>query len=188
MDQFEKLPEEIQIAIQKARHRMIETMGNNMDLYGITQSIGHLYGMMYFSYAPVTLDEMGEKMGMSKTSMSTGMRTLIDLKMVNKVWNKGSRKDLYTTEPDWYQNLSDYFSLRWRKSMESNVSQIHKAVSELTHIMEQYKDDQDAVAIIEADLKKMKHALSYYKWLDTFIRSFETDEIFKYFPKDDETN
>ena len=46
----------------------------------------------YFRRKPMTLDDMGREMEMSKTSMSTGVRTLLDLKMVNKVWSKGSRK------------------------------------------------------------------------------------------------
>ncbi len=34
--------------IQKARKRVIESIGKNMDLYGVTLSSGHLYGMMFF--------------------------------------------------------------------------------------------------------------------------------------------
>lgn len=57
-------------------------------------------------------------MGMSKTSMSTGVRTLLDLKMIDKVWGKGTRKDLFEVVPDWHQNFSDYFSIKWRKAVE----------------------------------------------------------------------
>ncbi|QOS99165.1 GbsR/MarR family transcriptional regulator [Brevibacterium sp. JNUCC-42] len=186
MDEFEGLPEELQVAIQKTRHRMIETVGKNMDLFGVTQSVGHLYGMMYFSQGPVTLDEMGQKMGMSKTSMSTGMRTLMDLKMVNKVWSKGSRKDLYETEPDWHQNLGDYFSIRWRKSLESNVHHLHKSLRELQILLDKYGDDPHANNLIKGDMLKMQHALSYYKWLEKLIRSFETGDIFAFLPKEEE--
>ncbi len=48
-------------------------------------------------------------MEMSKTSMSTGIRTLVDLNMVNKVWEKGSRKDQYEVERDWHQTFADFF-------------------------------------------------------------------------------
>lgn len=63
----------------------------------------------------MTLDEMGVEMSMSKTSMSTGVRTLLDLKMVNKVWEKGSRKDLYVVEYDWYQTFTDFLPLNGEK-------------------------------------------------------------------------
>lgn len=89
---LDHLQEEQQATVLKIRKRVIEAIGRNMDLYGVTLSTGHLYGLLFFADKPMTLDDMGREMEMSKTSMSTGVRTLLDLKMVNKVWSKGSRK------------------------------------------------------------------------------------------------
>lgn len=182
--ELDGLSDHLKQAILKSRHRIIESVGKNMDLYGVTHSVGHLYGLMYFSDGPVTLDDMREEMGMSKTSMSTGMRTLMDLKMVNKVWGKGCRKDLYETEFDWHQNFVDYFSIKWRKSMESNTHQLCKSLSELEVLLEQYQNDEKARDILLRDIDKIKHALSYYRWLDQLIRSMETGEIFTFIPKE----
>lgn len=74
--------------LEKAQERVIETLARNMDLYGITMSTGLLYGTLLFQDKSMTLDEMGEALGMSKTSMSTGVRTLMDLNMVEKIWKK----------------------------------------------------------------------------------------------------
>jgi len=142
MTPFEGLTEDQIKTIEKARLRVVDSIGNNMDLYGVTTSIGHLYGMMYFHERPVTLDEMGAEMGMSKTSISTGMRTLADLKMISKIWGKGSRKDLYGVEEDWHQNFVDYFSIKWRKSLEINVSALNKSLAELRRLREAYPDDE----------------------------------------------
>lgn len=105
---LDQLTEVQQETLQKIRKRVIEAIGKNMDLYGVTLSTGHLYGLLFFADHPMTLDDMGREMEMSKTSMSTSMRTLLDLKMVNKVWNKGSRKDLYEVEMDWHQTFADF--------------------------------------------------------------------------------
>lgn len=78
---------------------MIETLARNMDLYGITMSTGLLYGTLLFQDKSMTLDEMGEALGMSKTSMSTGVRTLMDLNMVEKIWKKERAKT--TTKSIW---------------------------------------------------------------------------------------
>lgn len=78
--------------LDKARERIIETIAQNIDLYGITPSAGRLYGMMYFHNDPLTLDDMKDELGMSKTSMSTSVRSLSDLKMVERVWKKESGK------------------------------------------------------------------------------------------------
>lgn len=124
------LDDERQAAVQKIRKRVIENIGRNMDLYGIPHSTGHLYGLLYFADKPMNLDEMGQEMKMSKTSMSTGVRTLLDYKMVNKVWEKGSRKDLYEVEYDWYQTFFDFSILngvnRWRATFWSFAKRLTK--------------------------------------------------------------
>jgi DNA-binding transcriptional regulator GbsR (MarR family) len=184
LEQWQGLSEDQVQSIQIARKRVIESIGKNMDLYGVTLSIGHLYGTMFFQQDPMTLDEMGEAMGMSKTSMSTGVRTLIDLKMVNKVWGKGSRKDLYEVEQDWYQTFTDFFTVKWRKSMEMNLSSLRKSLSELEQLADQYKDQQALQSILSADMEKLKEAVGYYVWLGRLIDTFESGEIYKLVPKD----
>lgn len=173
--------------LEKIRQRVIETIGNNMDLYGVTMSVGHMYGHMFFSEAPVTLDKMGEMMGMSKTSMSTGMRTLMDLKMVSKVWNKGTRKDLYVVEQDWHQTFVDYFSVRWRKSMEINMHALRRSQSELAALRSEAEAEGNAELIgqLERDEQKMKDAMAYYRWLNRLIDSFESGDIYKLVPKEE---
>ena len=173
--------------LQQIRQRVIETIGNNMDLYGVTLSVGHMYGHMFFSNAPVTLDEMGQVMGMSKTSMSTGMRTLIDLKMVHRVLGKGSRKDLYAVEEDWYQTFVDYFSVRWRKSTEMNMQALKKALTELEKLKGELdlSEHAEIAETIARDERKMKEALKYYRWLERFIGKLESGEIFEFVPKEE---
>ncbi|MFX3636555.1 MAG: GbsR/MarR family transcriptional regulator [Candidatus Pristimantibacillus sp.] len=185
MTTFDGLNEEQLKVIEKSRRRVIDSIGNNMDLYGVTMSIGHLYGLMYFHEGPVTLDKMGQEMGMSKTSISTGMRTLIDLKMISKTWEKGSRKDLYEVEEDWHQNFVDYFSIKWRKSMEINISSLNKSLIELRKLREEYKNTEAVTAQLDLDIQKMTRALNYYKWLGRFIDSLESGEIFDWVPKED---
>ncbi|CAM4381641.1 GbsR/MarR family transcriptional regulator [Paenibacillus alkaliterrae] len=185
MNELEALTDEQRMKLHNTRRRVIESIGKNMDLYGITLSIGHLYGNMYFNQEPVTLDEMSETMGMSKTSMSTGMRTLHDLKMINKVWGKDSRKDLYEVMPDWHKNFADYFTIKWRKAVEQNMSALSRSIKEIVELKQQYADDTDFVQILNSDTQKIDEALKYYNWLERLIDSFETGEIYRFIPKEE---
>lgn len=186
MNELAALTDDQRAKLHHTRRRVIESIGKNMDLYGITLSIGHLYGNMYFNQEPVTLDEMSETMGMSKTSMSTGMRTLHDLKMINKVWGKGSRKDLYEVVPDWHQNFADFFSIKWRKAVDQNMSVLNRSMKEIDALKQQYESDQAFLEVLDNDSKKIDDAIKYYKWLDRLIDSFETGDIYRFIPKEDE--
>ncbi|MNP51758.1 HTH-type transcriptional repressor OpcR [compost metagenome] len=114
------------------------------------------------------------------------MRTLVDLKMINKVWGKGSRKDLYEVERDWHQNFTDYFSIKWRKSMEMNINSLHKSLVEINKLREEYSEDALLVAHVDMDIEKINQAIQYYKWLGRFIDALETGKIYDWIPKEEE--
>lgn len=168
--------------LEEIREIVIHSIASNIDLYGVPHSIGRLYGTMYFHNEPMTLDEMRDALGMSKTSMSTGVRSLLDIKMVNKTYQKGVRKDLYRVEEDWYNSFFYLFSSKWGRAVRQNERQIRKAKEMLEELLEE-TSDPSLTEIIERDLGKMEHALEYYDWLKRLIKSFETEEIFRFIPK-----
>ncbi|MBU5353700.1 GbsR/MarR family transcriptional regulator [Paenibacillus barcinonensis] len=184
---LDHLKEDQQATVLKIRKRVIEAIGRNMDLYGVTLSTGHLYGLLFFADKPMTLDDMGREMEMSKTSMSTGVRTLLDLKMVNKVWSKGSRKDLYEVEYDWHQTFTDYFVIKWRKAVESNLQILRKSVDEINRIVKDLDEQRDAelLHVLSEDKRKVLQAEAYYRWLDRLIDTMEDEEIYKLVPKEE---
>ncbi|UII57118.1 GbsR/MarR family transcriptional regulator [Cytobacillus spongiae] len=174
--------------LEQARERVIDTIAQNMNLYGITDSIGRLYGLLYFQEDSMTLDEMKEELGMSKTSMSTSVRTLMELKMVEKVWKKGVRKDLYEAEEDWYQTFIDFFTIKWRAGVSINVSSIEKSLIELNELINDPEVANDIKAAANRDIGKLNDSLLYYDWLNRLVDSFESKEIFNYIPKKQHRN
>ncbi|MEW9675045.1 GbsR/MarR family transcriptional regulator [Lentibacillus sp. L22] len=177
-DQKSKEWEKYEETIEK----FIQVIAKNMNLYGITSSVGRLYGVMYFSDNPLTLDDMREALKMSKTSMSTGVRALSEMKMVESTFRRGVRKDLYRTEDDWYKSFTSLFGNRWRQHTETNIEEAEETIEELTYIAGQTNDETLKEAI-NNDIERLRYAQNYYKWLMKFIQVVESGEIFKYIPK-----
>lgn len=169
--------------LERARERVIDAIAQNINLYGVTESVGRLYGSLYFQEHPMTLDEMKEELGMSKTTMSTSVRGLMELKMVEKVWRKGERKDLYQAEMDWYQTFSDLFTLKWRSGVNNNIHAIEKSKSEILRLLSTDNLDEEVREEAEKMIDKLEYALEYYDWLLRLVNSFESKEIFQYIPK-----
>lgn len=165
--------------VERARERVIETISQNMFLYGVTPSIGRLYGTLYFEETPMTLDDMKEELKMSKTSMSTSIRTLTDLNMVERVWKKGERKDLYEAKKDWYQIFVDFFANEWRKVTNLNVKAIKQSLKELTEVLNTNNAlDEEEQMMVQKDIDKLNYALSYYQWLYRLFDFLESDELY----------
>lgn len=166
----------------KARERIIETIAQNIHLYGLTPSAGRQYGTMFFHNEPLTLDDMTEELGMSKTSMSTSVRSLADLKLVERAWKRGVRKDLYQVKDDWYQSFIDLFSIKWRRSISLHSVAIRKSLSELEELKNDPEISDELKDMVETDIAKLKYIQDYYEWLDRLVDAFEEHEIFKLVP------
>lgn len=168
---------------ERTIERFIQVIAKNMTLYGITPSVGRLYGVLYFSDEPMTLDDMTEALKMSKTSMSTGVRTLANMRMVETTFKRGIRKDLYQSEEDWYKSFTSLFGNRWRHHTETNIEEADDAISKLQHLMDD-TDDHQLREKMKLDIDRLRYAKNYYKWLMTFIQVIESGEIFDYIPKE----
>ncbi|GIP64226.1 HTH-type transcriptional repressor GbsR [Virgibacillus pantothenticus] len=162
--------------------KFIQVIAKNMNLYGLTSSVGRLYGVLYFADKPMTLDDMRDALEMSKTSMSTGVRTLSEMKMVESTFKRGIRKDLYRSEEDWYKSFTSLFGNRWRHHTETNIEEADEAIAELQKLQEE-TDDEQLKAKINTDIKRLEYAKNYYEWLMKFIQVIESGEIFDYIPK-----
>lgn len=61
----------------KTRLDMIEVSARVCQFLGIRRSTGQIYGLLYLSPKPLTLDEIAESLGISRGSVSTGTRLLL---------------------------------------------------------------------------------------------------------------
>ncbi|MEC5423703.1 GbsR/MarR family transcriptional regulator [Virgibacillus sp. C22-A2] len=162
--------------------KFIQVIAKNMNLYGLTSSVGRLYGVLYFADKPMTLDDMRDALEMSKTSMSTGVRTLSDMRMVESTFKKGIRKDLYQSEEDWYKSFTSLFGNRWRQHTETNIEEADETIAELEDILRDTMDES-LKRKIENDIERLSYARNYYEWLMKFIHVIESGKIFDYIPK-----
>jgi DNA-binding transcriptional regulator GbsR (MarR family) len=157
-----------------------------MDLYGVTPSVGRLYGIMYFQHEPMTLDEMKDELGMSKPSMSTAVKKLQDNEMVQKSWKKGSRRDMFIAQKDFFKSFSQFFCKKWEKEVIVNLEASIKAEEMLEKIIN--NDDIDEGIREEAKVyyEQINESKYYYKWLKRLVDSFKSGDIYKCIPKNDE--
>lgn len=166
-------------SLKEAEALVVDAISETMDLYGVTPSIGRLYGILYFKDEPMTLDDMSQELGMSKPSMSTGIRTLQQIHYVHKVWQKGIRKDLYLAEKDFFKLFISFFGNMWNREINVNTEAIDKASEILTGLIQ---DPNVPVWIHEKakiDLEQINQSRQYYEWLRKIVQLFESKEMNK---------
>jgi DNA-binding transcriptional regulator GbsR (MarR family) len=74
---------------------MIEACGRLGQLLGVPRSAGQIYGLLFFSSSPLSLDQITCLLGISKASASTGTRMLAGWTAIRTVWVPGDRRDYF---------------------------------------------------------------------------------------------
>ncbi|MBD1222375.1 GbsR/MarR family transcriptional regulator [Virgibacillus halodenitrificans] len=171
--------------IDQVEHMMINTISETMDLYGVTPSVGRLYATMYFKHEPITLDEMKDALGMSKPSMSTSVRKLQEINIVQKVWQKGSRKDSFIAEKNFFNYFTQFYGMKWEREVSMYLASLKKAQALLKEVIEDSETDEASREKAELDYQQLADAMVYYRWLDKLTKLTKSGEIFDYIPIDD---
>ena len=171
--------------IDQVERMMINTISETMDLYGVTPSVGRLYATMYFKHEPITLDEMKDLLGMSKPSMSTSVRKLQDINIVKKVWQKGSRKDSFIAEKNFFNYFSEFYGMKWEREVNMYLTSLKKAQAQLKEVIDDSETDEALREKAELDYQQLEDARIYYRWLEKLTKLTKSREIFDYIPIDD---
>jgi DNA-binding transcriptional regulator GbsR (MarR family) len=81
--------------------RFVEKMGFLGTLFGFSKLVGQIYAELYLSPSPLGLNDLMEKLHVSKGSISTNIRELEKWGGCKKVWVKGDRRDYYEAETNF---------------------------------------------------------------------------------------
>lgn len=99
--------------VEEINNLIVDEFAKTVEFFGINATEARLFSMLYLKKEPMTLDQMSVAMEKSKTSMSTGIRSLVDLNLVEKVWKKGERKDWYQANEELYHQFMTNYVSKW---------------------------------------------------------------------------
>ena len=111
-------------SVHELQHGTMETMGRITSFWGFSKIMGQLYGLLYLSPKPLTLDEMAENLSISKGNVSINIRALERWNMVRQVWVKGDRKDFYEAETDFWKIIRGVLKEREKKEFDQALCSI----------------------------------------------------------------
>ncbi|ARI79047.1 choline uptake/conversion transcriptional regulator CudC [Halobacillus mangrovi] len=170
--------------IENAKGLVIDSIAETMDLYGVTRSAGTLYGTMYFE-DDMTLDEMREKLGMSKPSMSTGVKKLQNYDIVKQTFRKGTRRQTFVAEKDFFSFFSKFFTKKWLREAKINLDAVRQAQREVKALLDAEDISDEVRAEATEVYNQLEASIPYYQWLQKLVASIESGEIFDLIPIDE---
>jgi DNA-binding transcriptional regulator GbsR (MarR family) len=132
---------------------MLDGLGQLSDYFGFSKVMGQLYGAMLLSDRPLCLDDMVERLDISKANASMNMRTLENMGMVRQVWVRGSsgRRKYYEAETDFWQIITNILKGREMRDVDRALMVMEDNIKKLNVTMPDMSEEDKQLAELYID-------------------------------------
>ena len=136
-------------------------MGLAAESDGLSRIAGRVFGALLLDSEPLSLDALAEQLGVSKASISTEARRLLERGVADRITKPGDRRDYYVLADDFFARIVRFRLGRW--------SAFHRLVTEMQDsTIEQPRAVRDRLAYLDEVhdfmLSRMEDALD--EWRD----------------------
>lgn len=152
-------------ALTDARQHALSGLGRISEFWGFPRAMGAIYGAIYLSPQPLSLDELVEQVGVTKGAISTNVRLLERLGMVHRRVQIGERKDYYTAETDFWKIIKGIL----REREKSEFDHALNAVQESLHLLETGPLDPQEAELARFYQKRLQTMQSFFHTLDQLV-------------------
>src|SRR5690348_5669814 len=91
----------------------IERMGLAAENDGLSRIAGRLFGALILHSEPCSLDDLAEQLAVSKASVSTEARRLVERGIAERIGKPGDRRDYYCLTSDFFAQIIRFRLSRW---------------------------------------------------------------------------
>ena len=139
-----------------------ESLSQISRFWGFPKGMGAIFGVLYLSPAPLSLDEIVEQTGLTKGAVSTEVRTLARMGLVHRSSKLGDRKDYYEAETDFYTSIRSILKERQNSEFDRAIRSVQDMLAQL---------ESGSVSGSEADVKFVRERV---KALQEFFNAIDS--------------
>jgi DNA-binding transcriptional regulator GbsR (MarR family) len=101
--------------MESAQRHFVDRMGMAAEADGLSPIASRLFAVLLLADGPLSLDELAATLGVSKASVSTDARRLLERGVVERVTHAGDRRDYYELAADSFARITRARLERWRR-------------------------------------------------------------------------
>ena len=99
--------------------------------WGFPKGMGAIFGVLYLSPTPLSLDEIVQETGLTKGAISTEIRALARMGLVHRSSRLGDRKDYYEAEADFYAAIRSILKERQNSEFDRAIRSVRDTLAAL---------------------------------------------------------
>lgn len=123
---------------------------------GLNTIMAQLYVILYIGDKPISLNEMVERLKISKASVSVNIRALERYGAVRKFWVKGSRKDYYEAEMNVIKVITERVKSMTRDRLSETEDAIKTSYDAVNGVNYSSEEEQQAIKAFKQKLDTLR--------------------------------
>jgi DNA-binding transcriptional regulator GbsR (MarR family) len=142
--------------LDAVERQIVAIFVDGVRVLGLPKSIGEIYGLLFISQSPLALDDLVQRLGISKGSASQGLRLLKSLGAVREATTNAERRTYYEPAIELKRLVGGFIREQIRPHLESGKNKINNLAKTTQEI-----DDPERRKFLNERVER----------LDTWIRS-----------------
>jgi len=98
--------------------------------WGINRTVGQIYAVLFISPQPLTADDLTDRLGVSRSNISMGLKELTSWRLVRLSHQPGDRRDFYSAPDDVWTIFRTLAEERQRREVDPTLSMLRAALLE----------------------------------------------------------
>lgn len=112
------------VGLTSLQRQVVDFFVDGVRVLGLPRSLGEIYGLLFISTAPLSLDDLVRDLGISKGSASQGLRTLRTLGAVREAQGNGDRRTYYEPAVDLKKLVGGFIREQVRPHLDSGKTKL----------------------------------------------------------------
>jgi DNA-binding transcriptional regulator GbsR (MarR family) len=108
-------------------NQFVETWGAMGSAWGVNNSVAKIHGLLIITDRPWCIDEIVERLQISKSNVSTSLKELRSWNVIRKIVQTGDRREYYTCEPDAWEMLFNIMRQRKKREFDPILASINES-------------------------------------------------------------
>ncbi len=130
------------------KQNFTEGLSSISHFWGFPKGVGAIFAVLYLSPSPLSLDALVQRSGLTKGAVSTNVRALARMGLVQSSSRLGDRKDYYVAETDFYKAIRSILGERQNSEFSRAVQTVRETLEKL-RAGKGSMDEQERLFLIE---------------------------------------
>jgi DNA-binding transcriptional regulator GbsR (MarR family) len=133
--------------------------------WGVNRTVGQIYAVLFIAEAPLCADDLVDRLGISRSNVSMGLKELQSWNLVRQRPVAGDRRDFFTTPDDIYSIVRTLVNERKKREIDPTLSMLREllmqtpANAQEQHAQSRLKDMHELIELLTAwyaDIEKLE--------------------------------